>query len=497
MMLKKVMMFLCCVALTFGMVGCSDDKKTTQKEKPETKEYVFVSEENSAYRLNPQTGCADEEAKLLREEIMNHTDELDTKGKKVWYISSANGNDKNDGTSPEQAWATLNAYSKNKWNIKNGDIVLFERGGIYRGDNIGLISGVSYGAYGEGAKPAIYGSKDNYSGKDAWKSTNYENVWVCDDYVVSDVGVIVFNHGQAVGVKRLPVEGDLETNLKELKNNFEFYYDVDNAQLYLYMDCNPGETFYDIEICEKGNILKGNSGSENIVIENLTIKYGGGHAIRFDDDAKNITIRNCEIGFVGGSLQDSETRYGNGIEFWNGCSDILVENNWIYQIYDAGITHQGGDIGGFTQENITLKENLLEYCSYTIEFYVGNSETDVMKNILYTDNILRFIGYGWGVVRPNPLHVSAINAWGHQGTWKVENFVIQDNIFDMSRHSLIVQYHDEGLDILYTGNSYYLKEGDVAMWEAGKLLKATDQVTMEESIAVIDKNPKTVKFIQE
>ena len=497
---KKICSLMCCVTVVLGMAACSGSNpanKVNSEKQGTTNEYAFVSEGNSASRLNPQTGGADKEADAMRESIMNAKDALDTKEGTIYYISSINGDDKNDGTSPEKAWASLNAYTKNKWNFEEGDTVLFERGGLYRGDNIALLSGVSYGAYGSGAKPAIYGSKQNYAEEGCWSKTDVQNVWVCNEYIVSDAGVIVFNHGQAVGIKRLKDGDELENNLAALTANFEFYHDMDNAKLYLYLDRDPSETFYDIEICEKSNILKGASGTKNVTIDNLSIKYGGGHAIRFDDDASNIKITNCEIGFIGGSIQQGTIRYGNAIEFWNGCSDILAENNWIYQIYDAGFTHQGGDIGGYVQEDITFRGNLVEYCSFALEFWAGDPAHDVLKNITYEDNMLRFSGYGWGVVRPDPMAVGAINTWGHTKVFNTENFVIQNNVFDMASKSLIVSWYETPLNVTYTGNTYYLKEGRVAIWSGQEYLEATDQSSMETSVAVFDQNPKSVTLIKE
>eukprot|EP01051_Picozoa_sp_SAG22_P031715 SAG22_NODE_12993_length_422_cov_1.021672_2_plen_55_part_01 len=34
-------------------------------------------------------------------------------------------------------------------------------------------------------------------------------------------------------------------------------------------------------------------------------------------------------------------RYGNGIQTWNGATDVEVYNNRIWQIYDTLITNQG------------------------------------------------------------------------------------------------------------------------------------------------------------
>ena len=448
-----------------------------------------------------QTGGADTEANILREAIRHAKDDWKYQGGKTYYISSLHGDDGHAGTSPEEAWKTIAAYRANIEHMKAGDRVLFERGGTYRGEIrertiLPLLSGVTYGAYGEGVKPAIYGSGENYSDVKFWSRTDTKNIWVCHAKLQSDVGVIVFNHGEKVGIKRLKASEDLETNLAQLKGEYEFYHDLDTATLYLYLEDSPYKAFEDIELCEDSYLVLGVSDSHDIKIDNLCIKYGGGHAIRFHPRAKGITISNCEIGYLGGSLQQGTIRYGNGIEFWNDCSDISIENNWIYQIYDAGVTHQGGDIGGYVQQNITVCNNLVEYCCYALEFWAGNPMKDLLKNILYENNIIRFTGYGWGKIRSSMFGVAAINTWGHTDTFVAESFMVRNNIFDMSSKSLIVQYYAKKPNVTYIGNSYYLKEGNVALWTGKMLLTAIDQKTMEESVAKLDKKPKQVKFIE-
>ena len=481
------------------------NQETEEQTNPDT--YLFTMKGNSADRMNPQSGGADAEARVMRESIMNADDNMDTSGGTVYYISAETGDDANDGISEKTAWKTLAGYRTHAGELNEGDTVLFERGGVYRGEIsehtvLPLVSGVTYGAYGIGAKPAIYGSKQNYVGLGSWIKTDTEHIWVCSANITSDAGCIVFNHGQAVGVKRLKVSDDLATNLAELKDNFEFYHDLTTEKLYLYMDCDPSYNFYDIEICQNSYMLLGNTDSSNITIDNLSLKYSGGHAIRFHSGASNITITNCDIGFIGGSLQltDKDIRYGNGIEFWNGCADITIKNNWIYQIYDAGFTHQGGSdaVGGcYTQENINFSGNLVEYCSFSLEFWAGNPDKDVLRNIIYEDNVVRFNGYGWGVARPTTFGVASVNVWGHTDTFTAENFVIRNNIFDLSAKALIVSYYDTEPNVTYSENSYYLKEGYVAFWEGKKFLAATDQSTMEASVATVDKNPKVVQFIEQ
>ncbi len=115
-----------------------------------------------------------------------------------------------------------------------------------------------------------------------------------------------------------------------------------------------------------------------------------------------LKVTNCEFGWIGGSLQPGQgtTRYGNAIEIWGGCRDYSVDHCYIYQVYDAGITHQWANTTStqpVIMENVTYSNNLIEYCTYSIEYFLNqpNSENDLMKNILIKNNIwdkLIFIG---------------------------------------------------------------------------------------------------------
>ena len=78
-----------------------------------------------------------------------------------YYVSAA-GNDSNSGTTPEQAWLSLERV--NNFTPKPGDSILFRRGDEWNGSitaNIWGMEGrpVVYGAYGTGPKPKIYGSQ--------------------------------------------------------------------------------------------------------------------------------------------------------------------------------------------------------------------------------------------------------------------------------------------------------------------------------------------------
>lgn len=425
-----------------------------------------------------QRGQSDEKADILRSSIINAADNLQIQGK-TYYISYR-GNDGNTGDSEDNAWQTVSAYIAHIGQLKPGDAVLFERGGIYRG-SFPLKSGVTYGAFGSGPKPCIYGCPKNYADQSLWVYTGTENVWACTEHLVYDIGVIVFDHGKAVGLKKL-------NGRAELKENYQFYHDLPSGRVYLYFNKgNPGAVFQDIELCPRQHVLNGGTATD-ITIDNLCIKYGGAHGISFCD-TRNVRITNCEVGWIGGSLQFEHVRFGNGIEFWNSCENVTIENCWVYQCYDAGITHQGDP--GSTESKVTFRGNLIEYCCYAIELFLIKSQ-GLMKDILYEDNILRFSGYGWGEQRPDPIAVSLINGWGYYHP--AENFVIQNNILDSSTRNLIYMGYKGDLNIQFTGNTYYQKGDLIARWK-DEDLKAHSQIEMENQIAKIEANPRHVEYI--
>lgn len=97
-----------------------------------------------------------------------------------------------------------------------------------------------------------------------------------------------------------------------------------------------------------------------------------------------------------------DARYGNGIEIYGGCDEFVVDNCYIYQCYDTGITNQNQDDvsdSSRTMRNVSFTNNLVERCEMSIEYYLGAQmkPTDsIIENFLIEDNILRLAGYGWG-----------------------------------------------------------------------------------------------------
>ncbi|MBO4693123.1 MAG: right-handed parallel beta-helix repeat-containing protein [Clostridia bacterium] len=398
--------------------------------------------------LSHLNGSSDAEAEAMRNSVLgsgNTADIYPVTGTK--YYVSPGGDDANDGTSPSSAIKTTDAIVT-KLNLKAGDAVLFERGGVWRlSKAIKCKEGVAYGSYGTGEKPAFYGSPRNYADKKYWTASNLKNVWKLSISDI-DIGLMVFDHGEMVGYKTTK-------GLLSLSKNGDFYYNRAQSTLYIYCDKgNPGKAYKDIEVCLNKAAFDITRVS-GVTVDNIKIKYFGKFGVDLEA-ADNTKVSNCEIGFIGGASQNSTTRLGNAIQMWQGCDGHIVENCWVYQIYDTGITFQGNSIDPNARrlegthdedyKNIIYRNNLIEYCALSIELWHGNHNdglsgnnhksydyTDaVLDNIHIENNISRFAGYGWSSFagqRPDP-HGEHLIMYAHAFPY-ANNVYIENNIFDL------------------------------------------------------------------
>ena len=380
------------------------------------------------------------------------------------YYVSNDGNDKNDGKTPETPWKTLDRVSSADFKPRDG--VFFKRGDLFRGQ-LKTKREVTYSAYGKGDKPKIYGSLKNYAKSDFWKKTDTENVYVSSDAFLLDVGLIVFDDGRewcekmSFGIKNYEWRGGEEFD-GILKKDLQFHHSKEDKLIYLYSKADPNTRGNDCEIgfCEHCVSGDGNG----VTIDNLCFKYIGAHAIGYGD-TDNLTVKNCEIGWIGGSLQPCAriVRFGNAVEIYGSCHNFTVEGCYIYQCYDAGITHQYfGNRPKFTEMcDVKYTNNLIERCTYAIEWVNSQKEDNgIMKDIEISHNLLLYSGEGWGIQRPYR-HDSPFKGWQH--TNKSENFIIYDNIAtarDEKTHLVVLGCEREEYVPALAGNLFIGCEGN-------------------------------------
>lgn len=394
----------------------------------------------------------DRQAEQMKKSIRQTKTKIEVTGTK--YYVAPDGNDSNDGLTPNTPIKSIDKV--NSLQLNAGDAVLFERGGLWRG-HIKSKAGVTYSAYGKGDKPKLYGSPCDAAKEGVWRETEAKNVWVYEREIANDIGTLVFNHGEACAFKVMKINQEDGTTLhiftkekfadyRDLKRDLDFYHDYKDAKrVYLYSaKGNPAERFESIELLVKGHTIQGN---DNITVDNLCIKYCGSHGIG-SGTTKGLTVTNCEMGWIGGSIQaegifgrNHPTRYGNAIEIYGGCDYFLVDNCYIYQVYDAAITHQhqGDTDQRLTMRNVRYSNNLVEDCVYSIEYFLGRKDTNqshYMENVVFENNLLRRAGYGWGMQRPDTEPAAHIKSWPHH-TNRATNFVVKNNIFDRSARHLL------------------------------------------------------------
>ena len=241
-----------------------------------------------------------------KQEILNAKDEITVKGN-VYYVSN-DGDDANDGKSPETAWKSLAKVTDAE--LCEGDGVLFRRGDLFRGFVKVQQAGVTYGAFGEGEKPKLYGWDKSLADASLWELYDAEHhIWKLTEKIL-DAGTLVFNDGEAHCRKLIPsyIGGqfvcrddesrvfDMATEMTRDLDLVCFYTErmteepskgenfpvpiIDDQSLGdLYLRCdrgNPGKVFSSIEALPKRNMFRVGK-NPNVTVDNLCIKSKGNH----------------------------------------------------------------------------------------------------------------------------------------------------------------------------------------------------------------------------
>jgi len=357
--------------------------------------------------------------------------DIEDKGGKCYYISSINGNDANDGLSPETAWKSV----KNLWYLPNpklptvvystpkpGDAVFFERGSEFYPSEylnntvqtIGIADGVTYGAYGEGEKPTFYGSFDFGGGAGDWQKTEWENIYYIDTkaYIrkdlpdateeriahfggeAGDIGSIIFNEGELLGVRVFPNdpeapfgEGKTTKYMGPMGTCAENYISGGTTSLNpadalrnnlefihdystgrVYLRCNDGDPR---EIFDRIDIARNCyifMAADNATFDNLRCLYSSW--ITFDLRDNNV-VTNCEAGYAGGCIQS----VGTGIGGYGACESMVVTNCYIHDVEDGPMgTQETGDFTGMEDKvsqisNVVLTNNVVTTSQNLVELF--------------------------------------------------------------------------------------------------------------------------------
>ncbi len=433
--------------------------------------------------------------------ILNNQDSLISNGK-TYYISNQ-GNDQNDGLSPERPWATLTKV--NEAELIPGDTVYFQRNGLWRGHIKGK-DGVNYSAYGTGAKPKIYASPENGADPDKWHLlTGTNNIWVYYK-PIPDCGSVVFNNGSSWAEKNMPYwNGEkyvdyknslgnvMKADPKKLPNLY-FFSAVDlsgealpvymwektqrTGLLYLRCDAgNPGSVYNSIEFSVVTEDLMVFKVGKNSIVDNLCIMYGGNNGIGFGE---NSTIQNCEVAWAGGMLhryyevngQPIVICAGDGINTSNYGNTAI--NNYVHHCFDHGIiVGETGFLGWYDEKHghLIAKNNIIEYCNAGLSLTIWEPYDGVHKYVdtLIQGNYVLYSGYGWSYQQHFRLSGESddiiASSLLFQGYVANENTRVIDNVFYMAKAALVMLPINRDYMPSFRGNTYaQYPYGKLTLW---------------------------------
>jgi hypothetical protein len=413
----------------------------------------------------------------------------DAAGAATYYLS-ATGSDAADGLTPSTPWLSIAKVNQTKFSP--GDAILFKRGDAWReGQSLyGLSSGAAgkpivFGAYGKGAKPLILASKDisapafwTRSAENIWRTTSIINVTNQDlkrtGRITPDVANLIFNHEESVGVKK--------RFLADLATQGDFCLNLSDTLLYVCSTDNPSRHYRHIEAtgirnCENNiEVVNGH----HLTFSNLDIRYSKNNGL-FLRDCSHIEISDCDFSWIGGCYFPIQTfmnsprakpvRMGNGVQLWMGNSDVTVKNCVFNQVYDAGISPQGGDARVAAKDyaitRLRFHHNVINNCFYSFEFW-GHQTNSTADGIWFEHNTCLNSGRGWSTAQ-RPDQGGSAHLKFFESSMSFTNVFIRNNIFAGSADACLSSTDRTCASFQMDHNCYFKasREKPVIRWAGG------------------------------
>ena len=429
---KNKICLLLVVVMALGMFsGCSADKNTLGSMTQNTTAATVLSAEEDA-RLKEDLQKDIDDILNTETEIV-HSDTYipgETYTGTAYYVSN-DGDDNNDGLTPETAWQSAEKVGKESMEggiLQFGDAVFFRRGDIFRSFDYDpgtnpftcRIDGITYSAYGEGAKPIITSSPENGAGAEKWRLVyereNGIKIWqfyqdlmdvamiVCNDEVIAeriyeyalcngdnpddcyyesctlDYWWMNEEGGVTLLGELLPLEETLTEDLSfvsrpECIDDTDYIFAHKPGPLYLRCDAgNPGELYEDIEFSTFEIFGLISLEANDIVFDNLSLKYTGISFIKNSLSWKayqNTVIQNCEFAYGGGSVAHYNIWDGNPVIEAQGdgiycvVRNATIRNNYMHDTICSSISFEDSN------PDYPLPEDDYGYCHIIDNIFVN------------------------------------------------------------------------------------------------------------------------------
>jgi len=237
------------------------------------------------------------------------------------------------------------------------------------------------------------------------------------------------------------------------------------------------------------------SGKQYITFQNLDFRYWG--ACVWSYGGNYLNFYDIDISYIGGADQNSDysTRYGNGLQMWQGIRNITIERCRISNVYDAGISPQGYS-GTYTAQNLIIRNNIINKCEYGFEFYFRPVTTATCQNVYFEHNTVTNSGGGWGhSQRPDGVSGQAVRIYNFTAT--KSNIYIRNNIFYGATERLFsIGSLSDLTNIVLDYNCYYTATGYVGrIGSTNYSSLATWQGVISQEVNAVGEDPLFVSPI--
>lgn len=288
-------------------------------------------------------------------------------GNQVYYVDSENGNDENDGLSPETAWKSLTKASSIR-QLTEGGSILLKAGSVWNGEQLSVRNAVGteenpivIGSYGEGAKPVINGQGSNWD-YDTKEELAAVHIYNCQNIIVENLeitnwddeatGSATYNQSTKL-LSGLVVENRDAGELSNVVVRNNKIHDV-NGLMQGGSDKGAGGLIV---------LVTGNGSGQKGVVESwyngLTIE--GNEVYKVSHEAIYMESVWANRTLVGG--------YGNyqqaGASEWVGSNDVVIENNYVHDVAGDGIVP-------INTTNALVQYNLIDNSADTNWSYTNN-----------------------------------------------------------------------------------------------------------------------------
>ena len=263
-------------------------------------------------------------------------------GDVTYYVDAVNGDDANDGTTPETAWKTLTKASSIR-QLKAGGSILLKAGCVWNGEQLFIDNAIGsadapivIGSYGEGAKPVINGN-----GAD-WSASTKE-----------DLAAVHIRNSQNIVIENLEI-----TNWDLSAGEIGSYKQSSKLLSGLVVENRDGGELTNVTIRNNkihdvnGKMAGGaDKGAGGLIV--LVTGNGSNHTGTVESYYTGLAIEGNEVynvcheaiymesvwasrKLVGGT--SSDTGYQNaGNSKWIGSSNVTISNNYVHDVAGDGI----------------------------------------------------------------------------------------------------------------------------------------------------------------